>query len=518
MTDMPTTDYIDEALPKPASRVQKTIALTLASLFTTLVGTALSIVLPRILSLTEIAGYKQTILAYQTLVPILGLGITQGIYYSLSRNEHRQRAVTKESILILFSTGLLYSIFIFAGGRNFLAGRFNNPAVADLLLWMAPLAMFAIPATIRGPVYVYREKVHKNAIFSALTSLFCVLCVFVAVLLSRTSAAAVASYSLSHIVVSILGLFLVFRMLPKTDDGKLSSASVRSILSVSLPLGIASMLGTLSNSLDKWFISFMRNPEEYAVFSYGAYELPFLSTIAGAISTVIIVDMVKHTKARQYNDAISLFRLVAKTTSYFIFPLMMLFMVIAEPFFRFMFTDSMLSAVPVFRVYLLILPIRTVMYGPLLIALGKSKQVMYKTLVGLLSNLLLSVILVWWIGSIGATVATVITLYAVNVPINLVIICRQTNVSWKRILPFRHYGKCLLSAAVPAAIGYMVSLLLAAAPPALQILAIATLFILFLIPMYFLFFKTDMKLYWHRLCDYAKAKLVLVKRREHNRR
>lgn len=430
------------------SRVTKTIALTLASLFTTLTSMALSMLMARMLSLSDLAVYKQTLLAYQTFVPILGLGIAQGMYFALSRNEGRIRAVTKESMLILGGMGLLYTLFIVCGGRAFLAQRVNNPLVADMLLWMAPLALIATPSTICGTIFVYQDRIPLNAKFSAFTSLFCILCVLAAVLLFQNAQSAVISYATSHIAVSLLGLFIAYRLLPK-DDGKLRPSSMRAILTMSVPLGVASMLGTLSNSLDKWIISFMRTPEEYAVFSYGAYELPFLSTIAGAISTVIIVDMVKYTKEHRYDDALALFRKVAEITSYVIFPVMMLFMVVAEPFYEFMYTKTMLPAVPVFRVYLLMLPIRTVMYGPLLIAMGKSKQVLYRTIAGLVANLVLSILLVMQIGTIGATVATVLTLYTVAVPINLLIIGKECKKRWRELLPWKHFGKCF-AYALPA--------------------------------------------------------------------
>lgn len=503
-----TNDNIENTAPNHPthSRASKTIALTLASLFTTLTGMVLSMLMARMLSLGDLAVYKQTLLAYQTFTPILGLGISQGMYYVLSRNENRTRAVYRESVLILGGMGLLYTLFIVCGGRTFLAQRVNNPMVADMLLWMAPLALIATPGTIRGTIFVHRNRIPYNAKYSAFSSLFCILCVLASVLVYQSAQSAVISHSVSHIAINLLGLLIAFRLLPK-DDSKIRLSSMRSILAVSVPLGVATMLGTLSNSLDKWIISFMRSPEEYAVFSYGAHELPFLSSIAGAISTVIIVDMVKYTKERRYNDALTLFRKVAKTTSYVIFPVMMLFMVVAEPFYELMYTETMLPAVPIFRVYLLMLPIRTVMYGPLLIAMGKSKQVLYKTLVGLIVNLILSVALVYWIGTIGATISTVGTTFLVNLPINFYIISKEFRIPWPRILPYAHYGKCLISSTVPAAAVYFLLPLLSNLSLIFQLMLSTVIFCVLLVPMYFVFFKDDIILYGHRVKTLLRKRL-----------
>lgn len=486
------------------ARVKKSLALTIASLCTTLTSMALSMLMVRILTLEDLAVYKQTLLAYQTFTPVLGLGISQGIYYVLSRNEHRQRAVVKECCLLLLGTGTLYALFMLLGGREFLANRVSNAVVSSALLWMVPLAMISTPAELRPSIYVYQDRIKQNAQFSVISNLVCVCLILLSVLYFRTGMAAVGAYSIGYCAVGVLGLILAWRLVPK-DDAAISTASVRMILKVSIPLGVASMLGTLSNSLDKWIISFMCSPEEYAVFSYGAHELPFLSTIASAISTVIIVDMVKYTKEHKYDEALTLFRNVAKVTSYFIFPTMMLFMVIAEPFYEFMYTESMLAAVPVFRVYLLMLPVRTVMYGPLMIAMGKSKQVLYRTIAGLIANLILSILLVLWIGTIGATIATVITLYLVSVPYNLAVISKETHSQWRELLPFKHFGKCLLMSLIPAGICYVTLPVINGLPLILRLVISGCIYLIILIPLFFTLFKNDSRVIWKKVKQFMKG-------------
>jgi len=487
------------------SRMKKTVALSLATFIVNLTKIALAALLARVLTLSDLAAYNQTLLAYQTFVPVLGLGITQALYYLLANNENRQTSMVRECLMILAMMGFLYSAFILAGGRFFLAQRVSNPQVANLLLWMVPLAIFVTPSEIRIPIWVYNDRLVLNAYFSAFSNLFNVLSVFFVAWIAKTAAAAVATHALSNITVSVVGLYLAYRMLTPDKD-RMRLGSVKTILAFSLPLGLATMLGALSHDLDKWIISFMRSPEEYAVFSYGAYELPFINTLSGILSTVIIVDMVEYAKRENYSMTLRLFRRIATLTSYFIFPIMLYFMVVADPFYRLMYTDRMANAVPVFRVYLLALPIRTVLYGPLLIALGQNKQVLYKTIIGLVANLIMSVVLVYFIGTIGATVATVLSLYLVYVPINLRLISRRTKISWTQILPFAHYGKCLLMALLPAGITLLVMPLMRDLHHLYPIVIAAGIFALTTLPMYFLFFREDFLSFSNRLLRMVKGK------------
>ena len=45
----------------------------------------------------------------------------------------------------------------------------------------------------------------------------------------------------------------------------------------SIPLGLASVFGTLSIQLAGIIVSFLTTPDEYAVYANGAKEVPFIS-------------------------------------------------------------------------------------------------------------------------------------------------------------------------------------------------------------------------------------------------
>lgn len=151
---------------------------------------------------------------------------------------------------------------------------------------------------------------------------------------------------------------LLFCYIVPADDGQIRGDSIRKLLKISVPLGLASMVGTLDSYLDKWIVSAMLSPETYAVFANGAHEIPFIGAITGAITTVILVDMTRACKCGDYAQALQLFRGAAEKTSMILLPIMMLLLVLSEPLIAFLYTDAYLGAVNVFRVYVLFLPMR----------------------------------------------------------------------------------------------------------------------------------------------------------------
>ncbi len=126
-------------------------------------------------------------------------------------------------------------------------------------------------------------------------------------------------------------------------------------------------------------------------------------------------------------------------------------MVVAEPFIFTLYSDKYEASVYPFRGYLCVIPVRTVQWGSVLMALGMTKEVLYRSIVGLVFDAVLSVILVTWLGATGAAWATVATLFGWSVPFSLaVIIARGFGVSPKKTFPLVDIaaitGLCILGA------------------------------------------------------------------------
>lgn len=434
-----------------ASKTQKTLALTLASTLSAVLGTALIMLMSRLLTKEDLATYQQTFLAYRTFAPFLGLGIASGLYYILARNEQRQRAVIKEAALILLISGSLFACFVLFGGNHLVAKLFSNPKLSNLLFYLIPYSAVLIPATLIPTVFVSQNLISLNAKYNVFTNLAIICIVLVSVAIFRTASAAVASQSLVSIATSLLGLALIFFLILPSDQGKMSLQSSAAILKISVPLGLATMVGTLNMQLDKWVVSALLSPQEFAVFSIGAQELPLVDIITRSISTVILVEMVHAVKRQEFSSALRLFRLMGEKTSLIMLPTMLFFMVSAPALIEVFFTKTYLEAVPVFRVYLLYIPARTVVYGPFLIALGRSNSILIQSTLSLLSNFIFTLIFVIQFGAIGAAVATILSFYLVYMPINFYLISKDTGEKWYRILPFMRYATCTLLS-LPAAL------------------------------------------------------------------
>ena len=155
-------------------------------------------------------------------------------------------------------------------------------------------------------------------------------------------------------------------------------------------------------------------------------------------------------------EAHKLFSLSAVKAGSILLPAMVFLFLFAEPVILLLFSDTYIESIVPFRCYLLILPVRVVFYGSALMALGKTKIILYRSLLGLIVNLILSIIFVKIFGYIGAVFATIITIYFCNVIINIKEISKGFECRFYEVLPFVKLLKIFAWSLVPGVLIFLI--------------------------------------------------------------
>jgi O-antigen/teichoic acid export membrane protein len=431
-----------------ASRTGKVFALSLGHALTTVVALASGMVMARILTQTELATYRQTMLAYDVALPLLSLGLASGMYYFLPTEKTRVRGVVVDGLVLMIGMGLLYAIFIALGGNHLLAKRFSNPAIVNTLVYLVPLPILMLPAKLLPSVMVVQNQVSKLTAYNVLTSLLLASGVIAACLLWRTPESMVLMRVGISMGVGLAGILLMLQAVPR-DDWAPRWSSMKAMVAYSIPMVGASAMGAISVQLDKLIVSSMCLPEQFAVYSNGAIQIPLVAILTGSITAVIQPELRKMVATEDFQGALKLFRTASTKSAVVLLPTMMFLLVSAEPFILTLFSSKYSGSVLPFQMYLLILPVRIVNYGAFMMALGKSKLIMYRSMTGLVANLILSILLVRWMGYMGAIIGTIITLYSVNVVLNFSVISRAVGCRWWQVLPFgdlsQLFGAALLA-------------------------------------------------------------------------
>ncbi len=415
------------------------------------------VVATRMLTKTDLATYRQTILAYEMVLPLLGLGLSQGIYYLLPTATERLRGIAFDAATLLMIAGGAYSVFMAIGGSEFLALRFSNPAISTALLYLLPLPVFALLATLVSPILIVRESVNTLVGYKMATQIITGLGILLACAISKRPIPMLVVYVVLTILGSVIGIHLVLRALPR-DSWQPRLTGISTLVCFGLPIGAATMIGSINKQADRVIVAVLGSPEEFAVYVVGAFELPLVGIVTASVSSVILVDMRKAIEAGELRKAQRLFSKAARRISVYLIPFMCFVLATAPLLITVLFSARYLDSADVLRVYMLKVPMQIILTGAAFVSLGMSSFILKRTVVSFLFNLVLSIILYQWLGPIGVAWATIISGGIIAFVWNLPVLAKKLNVRLFNLYPFGLLGKELLAAGVPA-VGLWVVLL-----------------------------------------------------------
>ncbi len=421
--------------PDRSSKVKQTLTLSTVSFTNTALNTLLQILIVRMFSMDQVAVYMQSVMVYNTMFPFLQMGIDNGIFYLLTMAENKQKEIISNAMIIVFVACAFVGMFFLAGGNYFLADKFHNNDIVFTSYLLIPYFCVTVPESIVSVCMIFYKRIRFIAYYNVFKTLTCVAMMLCISFFTSQGAVLFAFRSLISIFMAGLCIIVAFKYVIPRGRCAFNYEITKKILTVSVPLCVSVIAGVMSGNLDKWMVSTLLSPEQFAIFQVGAYELPFIGMITGAISTVMLVDINNAAKRNNISEVISIFNNIAKKTSMLLMPIMIFFIFAGEDFIIFFFTDRYSESVPIFLVYLLYIPIRCVIYGPVFIALGKAKVIMHRTIISLILNIVISYMAIYYIGAIGAALATVIVTYLYSVPCNLYLLSKWSQKKWYEILP-----------------------------------------------------------------------------------
>jgi len=433
------------------SRTAKAIILASGQGLTTLVNLATVMVLARLFTKEDYAAYRQTLLAYSFLAPFVSLGLPQALFYFLPTEKERPRGVLVENVLLLAAGGAIISLFLLCGGNHLLARWFDNPELARTLRIFTPYPLVMLPASAFGACLLARGHATTVAVYNVLSRTLVLASVLVPVLLVPTPSVAIAGLVSASILTALAALSLMFRAC-RTGDWRPSTAGIKSQLGYSLPIGLGGLVGRLDRNLDKLLVSILCGPAAFAVYVNGAMEIPLIGVITGSVTAVLVVDYTKLYAEGNTDEIIRLIHSAMVKCGLILIPLMFFLLVTAPEVMGLLYGPAYVESAAVFRIYLLLLPIRTLTFGALLRATGHSHHILIQAILTLVANTLLTWVGIRLLGPIGAALATVLVVWLVAVPYLVVQFRHILGCRIATLFPWRPMAKLHFASAAAAAV------------------------------------------------------------------
>lgn len=418
------------------NRTFRAALLAFGRLLTTIAMLIVAAVLSRMLDGQSYAAYRQTFMVFNFLAPLLVLGLPESLYYFIPREPHRSRQLLSTNVGLLGFSGVVFIVLVWLGGSVFVADVFHNNVLSELLLIFSPYPLLVLPLRSIDAVLVATNKIRQLTVFNIINRLLLLFGVVGGVMIFGTVQAAIAGAVISAVVALIPGLWLMYSA---AHEGpwypELSSAQAQ--LRFSGPLALASIIGMISINLDKLLVSVTDTPEAFAVYANGAMQIPLVGIITGAVTAVMLSEFASWYKEGDYARILVVWKSAMVKVAQIIFPTGVFLMGAAPEFMVVLFSERYLESYIPFTVYLFMLPVRITTFGAVIMAAGRNYVFVVHTGVSLLCNLVLSLVLIHFLGGVGAAISTVLLIYFWTIPFHVYHIQDILGVGLRDVFPVR---------------------------------------------------------------------------------
>ena len=343
---------------------------------------------------------------YETFVFIAGAvsffwlnGLQKALLPLTSTNKNTKSHIFS-SFVVLQVFSIVAAVFLFFLQplfSNFLLNGKNIPEIWLLLLFI----IFGVPANLIEYFYIIKKQNKAIVIYSIVSFSVQLLLVALPVIFGHGISMALKGLVLS----SVLRYLWLLIILISNHEISYSHTFVKEHLKLGGPLILATFLSGSAQFVDGFIVTSYFDEGTFAIFRYGARELPLAMLLANALSTAMLPDFANENQLK-----LNLEKLKQSVTrlSHFLFPLTAALLLITHPVFPVIFNPKFAESATIFNIYLLIIISRLLLPQTLLNGLQISKPIIIAALLELIMNVSLSLILVKYFGITGIAFATFI--------------------------------------------------------------------------------------------------------------
>lgn len=419
-----------------------TIKLTISKIITMTMSFIIVMILSRYFSLEEYGTYSQIIIIVNLVGSLFMLGLPNSINYFLARSETKVEKQKFLSVYYSLSTYISIGVGILLLFLTpFFVQYFNNRLLQSLVYFLAiyPWTLF-IKQSIDHVLIVYK-KLSLIMFYRIINSVSILLLLVIVQYLNL-------SFKLFMFIYILLeGFFAisVYFIVKKVADGlkiEIDKYTIKNILKYSIPIGLASAVGTLNIQLDKLMVGRYLGTELLGIYTNASRELP-ITIVATSLTAILIPQLTILLKKEKKDITINLWSHASILAFIIICFFALVFFTFASDVMNLLYSEKFITGVSVFRVFCLVLLLRFTYFGMILNAVGNTKFIFYSSIFSLFLNFCLNYVFLVSLGFIGPAIATLISQFVINV-IQLVYTCKIIKIKFIEILPWKILGFILL--------------------------------------------------------------------------
>lgn len=351
-------------------------------------------------------------------------GLLKAFLPLVGKNAQRTNIFSVFVVLQIYS--LLAAVFLFALQPYFSRFLLNGNEVPQTTLLLIFIFLIG-PANLVEYYYLAQKRNKAIVIYGILSFLLQFILVVLPVVLGYNIGIALQGLVLSSFArYTWLWILMIIN-----SEIHFSKSFVREHLKLGGPLVVATLLSGSAQFVDGFIVTSRFSEEAFAVFRYGARELPLAVLLSNALSNAMLPAFSDEDRLTENLEQL---RLSVKKLMHFLFPLTAILLLISKPLFPILFNPDFEASATIFNIYLLLVISRLMMPQTILNGLKIGTPIMGASFFELVVNVALSLIFVQFWGMPGIAFATVIA-YLFEKVILTVIVRQRLEISLSDYLP-----------------------------------------------------------------------------------
>jgi len=405
------------------------------------------IVLVRLLTIGEFGRYREFLVYSSVLVSFAAFSIPTSLLYFVPADPARSWQYVRQSVKLtaLTSIGTVLCVVIadFVSGGSVIGRQLWPVAIYVLAfvnidfweyLWLAtqrPIAVFA---------YTSGRLVSRMLVVITLAYLFHRVAIVLWGLIALESVRLIASAVAWKLAA------------PKTGTPTPRPGDWRRMVYFCLPIGGSNLLSMSNRYAASIFVAKAMGPVALAHYTIGTYVEPIIITLRNSLSDALLPAIVNRGN-RSREEAVTLWQRGTVIAAILLLPIGCLIGRYADTLIVTVFSNTYQAAVPVMRIFLIVLIRECFDFPMALKAIDKTRYFLYGDVAAIAVNLGLLVALVPIWGLAGATAAYVISSWLQGVYLGW---CTTQfyGIPAREFIPWAEMSKVALAAALPLALTY----------------------------------------------------------------
>jgi O-antigen/teichoic acid export membrane protein len=351
------------AVSQPPGLAIQAFWLTASKFVAALFNIGLPILLVRLMPQTDYGLYKQAFLFVTTAANVATLGVGMTAFYFMPRFPERGGQIALNILVYNFFAGWIPLVAL-AFYPEMLRLLFRTDALGPLAILLGLLALLTLTAALIQQIPTALQDVRYSTLFIVGTQLSKVVMLAAAALWFRS----VESVLVAALLNQLLSLPVLFWYLQRKFPrfwAHFDWHFFKEQLSYALPYAGIGLLWIIQRDLDNYFVSALLGPADYAIYSVGWIDVPFLSLTLESVASVLIIRI----STLQQQDRKADIRFVTAVASSRLaavqLPLLAILLVAGHDLIVLLYTRAYERSADIFLISILLLLLSTILVEPI---------------------------------------------------------------------------------------------------------------------------------------------------------